>query len=404
MTFQKPWSKKHKAVTGGTPFSLSNSFVEPLTNAELIKLSLDRGDDDIVEAFHHHSLVYTDNGGSYDLREAIAQLYGDGPDAEKSDADRAGSENNGAENIGAENIVVFSGGQVALQTAAIALLDKDSHSIVFTPGYQSVLQAPVHAGSQVTEIPLYPEDNWQIDPKTVEAAIRTNTKYMVINEPYNPAGTLMSPKLQKQLKDIAEKNEMYLLSDEVYRLLEHDRNDRLPAMAELYSKGISVGTLSKPWGGCGITIGWLALQDLALKQKLIDTQYFGTACPSRASEIQAIMTLRASDIIVEQKLKTIKQNLVLLDQFFEDYCDLFEWVRPNAGAIGFVKFKGPLTADELGQQLAESGISIKPAYVFTGDNTSYVDYFRIGFGEVVMPKALKALIDFVEVNKHKWWG
>ena len=131
MTFQQPWSKRHKAITGDTLFSLSNSFVEPLTNAELIKHSLDRGDDEIVEAFHQHSLVYTANGGSPDLREVIANMYGD--------------------DISAENIVVFSGGQVALQTAAIALLDKDSHSIVFTPGYQSVIHAPVHAGSQVTE-------------------------------------------------------------------------------------------------------------------------------------------------------------------------------------------------------------------------------------------------------------
>lgn len=387
MTFQQPWSKRHKAVTGDTPFSLSNSFVEPLSNAELIKHSLARGDNELVEELHNHSLVYTPNGGSLDLREAIAKLYGDSLYAEK---------------ISAENIVVFSGGQVALQTAAIALLDKDSHSIVFTPGYQSVLQAPLHAGSQVTEIPLFPQDNWQIDPNKVEAAIQTNTQYMVINEPYNPAGTLMSRELQQQLKDIAEKNEMVLLSDEAYRLLEHDIKNRLPAMADLYPKGISACTLSKPWGGCGITIGWLALQDLALKQKLIDTQYFGTACAGRASEIQAIMTLRASDIILDQRLKIIKQNLVLLDQFFEDYSDLFEWVRPNAGAIGFVKFKGPLTADELGEQLAKSGISIKPAYVFTGDNTSYLDYFRIGFGEVVMPEALKALIDFVEGNKQAW--
>lgn len=382
MTLQRPWSKKHKAVTGGTPFSLSNSFVEPLSNAELIKLSLDRGDQEIVDAFHQHSLVYTENGGSLDLRESIAQLYGDG--------------------ITAENIVAFSGGQVALQTAATALLDKDCHSIVFTPGYQSVLQAPLHAGSQVTEIPLYPEDHWQIDPNAVAAAIQANTKYLVINEPYNPAGTLMSRQLQQQLTDIAEENDLYLLSDEVYRLLEHDKKDRLPTMADLYSKGLSVGTLSKPWGGCGITIGWLALQDLDLKQKLIDTQYFGTACPGRASEIQAIMTLRASDIIVEQKLKIIKQNLVLLDQFFEDYSDLFEWVRPNAGAIGFVKFKGPLNAEELGEQLAQSGISIKPAYVFTGDNIHYVDYFRIGFGEIIMPKALEALIGFVEIHKQAW--
>jgi len=382
VTYQEPWSKKHKAVTGGTPFNLSNSFAEPLSHEELVRLSIERGDLEIVADFHKHSLVYTPNGGSLDLREEIAKFYGD--------------------DITAENILVFAGGQAALQTAALALLDSDSHSIVFTPGYQSVLQAPVHAGSQVTKIPLRPQDNWQIDPEAVEAAIRPNTRYMVINEPYNPAGTLMSHQLQRQLKDIAEKHGMYLLSDEAYRLLEHDAKDRLPPMADIYARGLSACTLSKPWGGCGVTIGWLALQDMQLKQKLIDVQYFGTACPSRASEIQAIMTLRASDIILEKRLNIIRRNLVLLDQFIEDYGDLFEWVRPKAGAIAFVKFKGPLKSDELGEQLAKSGISIKPAYVFTGDYTTHQDYFRIGYGEEIMPRALTALIEFVEENKQAW--
>ena len=382
MMFIEPWSKRHKKITGRAAFSLSNSFVEPLTNRELISLSLARGDQKIVDEFHQHSLVYTPNGGSLDLRQEIARLYG--------------------ANICAENILVFSGGQIALQTAATAIVDKNSHTIVFSPGYQSVQQAPVQAGSQVTTIQLYAEDNWQIDPKMVEAAIQENTRYMVINEPYNPAGTLMKLKVQQKLRAIADKNAIYILADEVYRLLEHDANDRLPAMAECYKKGLSVCTLSKPWGGCGVTIGWIALQDMDLKQKLIDVQYFGSTCPSRASEIQAIMTLRASDIILQEKLSIIHHNLSLLDQFFADYADLFEWVRPNAGAIAFVKFKGPLTSDELGIQLAESGISIKPAYVFMTDVKGYEDYFRIGYGERNMPKALSALIEFVDSHRSQW--
>ena len=382
MMFIEPWSKRHKKITGRAAFSLSNSFVEPLTNRELISLSLARGDQKIVDEFHEHSLVYTPNGGSLDLRQEIARLYG--------------------ANICAENILVFSGGQIALQTAATAIVDKNSHTIVFSPGYQSVQQAPVQAGSQVTTIQLYAEDNWQIDPKMVEAAIQENTRYMVINEPYNPAGTLMKLKVQQKLRAIADKNAIYILADEVYRLLEHDANDRLPAMAECYKKGLSVCTLSKPWGGCGVTIGWIALQDMDLKQKLIDVQYFGSTCPSRASEIQAIMTLRASDIILQEKLSIIHHNLSLLDQFFADYADLFEWVRPNAGAIAFVKFKGPLTSDELGIQLAESGISIKPAYVFMTDVKGYEDYFRIGYGERNMPKALSALIEFVDSHRSQW--
>jgi hypothetical protein len=41
---------------------------------------------------------------------------------------------------------------------------------------------------------------------------------------------------------------------------------------------------------------------------------------------------------------------------------LFEWVRPKAGAVAFIKFKGPLTSEQLGEALAAEGVSIKPAY------------------------------------------
>ena len=54
----------------------------------------------------------------------------------------------------------------------------------------------MHAGGEVTQIQLKAENNWQIDVQEVQGAIRDNTRFMIINQPYNPAGTLMSPELQ----------------------------------------------------------------------------------------------------------------------------------------------------------------------------------------------------------------
>jgi len=382
MTYNEPWSKKHKKVTGGLKYSFSNSFSEPLTSEELTNYSLTRGDEELVKEYYKHSLSYTPNGGSLDLRKEVAKLYGP--------------------QIEADNILIFAGGQVALQTAAYAVLNKDSHSIVFTPGYQSVVQAPEHALSDTTRIKLYAKNQWQIDLKEVAQAIRSNTRYIALNEPYNPAGTVMKPDVQKALVAIARKHNITLLCDEAYRLLEHNEYDRLPAMADVYEKGLSACTMSKPWGACGLTIGWLALQDLDLKQKLVDIQYFGTACPSRASEIQAIMTLRSSDTILQRNLAIVHKNLPLLDQFMDKYDDYFEWVRPTAASVAFVRFKGPLSSNELGEQLAKDGISIKPTYCFTDDVDEYSDYFRIGFGEEAMPARLDALINFVEKHKANW--
>lgn len=386
MPLPEPWSNKHKRVTragsGGLPFNLSSSFAQPLTHPELVALALERGDGALVDAYNSHGLAYTPNGGSLDLREEIANLYGP--------------------KIRAENIVVFTGAQVALPTAAHALTNGHTHSIVFDPAYQSTQEAPYHAGGSVTKLTLSAANNWQIDLDEVRAAIRANTVYMVINEPYNPGGTLMSREHQAELVALAEEHGIYILSDEVYRLLEHDPNDRLPAMADAYQRGLSCVTLSKPWGACGVTIGWLAFQEPSIRQRLLDVQYFGTACPSRASEIQALMVLRASDALLSKNMRIIRRNFALLEAFMRRNSDLFEWVRPKAGAIAFIRFKGPLTSNEFGEALAAAGIGIKPAYCFTDVVTRDKDFFRVGYGEERMPKALEALSAFVAARRAEW--
>lgn len=169
-------------------FSLSNSYAQPLTHRELVELTLARGDTDLLAAYDDHPLGYTANGGSLDLRSEIAALYGP--------------------QIGADNILVFPGAQAALPTVAHALTNGHSHSIVFDPAYQSTQDAPVHAGSQVTRITLRAEDGWQIDPDEVKAAIRESTRLILVNQPHNPSGTLMSQKRWQALVDIAEEHGM----------------------------------------------------------------------------------------------------------------------------------------------------------------------------------------------------
>jgi len=377
---------------------------------ELIDWSLERGDDALVDDYQrNHSLEYTPNGGSRDLRECIAAtLYAGDNDT-----------------ITADHILVFPGAQVALQTAMRAIFggtttdNNDVHAITFAPGYQSVVMGPALAGAATTRVTQLERSaahgDWQIDLDAVAAVLNENNTASnssntctVLNEPYNPAGTVMARATQAELIALAQTKNSYILCDEVYRFLEHHPStDRLPAMAEAYDHGISVATLSKAWGGCGICIGWVATQDVQLLERMADLQYFGTACPSRASELQALMVLRAHERIVERNMDIIRANLALLTQFMADYEEFFHWIPPTAGAIAALRFQGPLSSRELGDALAANGIGIKPAYCFQNvDDSDTIDpdkdYFRVGFGEANIPSALEAFRRFVEENKVEW--
>jgi len=133
-----------------------------------------------------------------------------------------------------------------------------------------------------------------------------------------------------------------------------------------------------------------------------DVMYFGCACPSRASELQALMVLKESDRILQRNIDIIRTNVKKLAGLISRHHKWFRWVRPTAGAIAFIKFLGPLTSAELGSLLAAEGIGIKPAYCFSQTVTPDVDFFRVGFGEKCAALALDALESFVCRHEAEW--
>jgi len=357
------------------------SSAEPLQHKELMAAAERRGDHDLIEAFHNHSLGYAESGGSEDLRREIAQLYG--------------------ANISADNIVVFPGAQTGMTLTAQALLHGGDHSIVVTPSYQSIEEGAKLAGSEVTRVALSPDDGWQLDLAAVAAAIKANTRYIAFNDPHNPSGALMSLATKQALIALADEHDLLIFSDEVYRLLELDPAERTPSMVELSMKAMALGTLSKPWGAGGTGIGWVVCQDSAICDKLRRAQHIYAVCFSRAGEIQAMMAIRSRNEIITRNMNIIRHNLDLLDRYFADNADLFEWVRPKAGGTGFVKFKGPLTANELAARSLERGILVFPPSIFDCEE-ALGQYFRIGFSRSTMPAALQAFKLLIDEQRVAW--
>ncbi|MDA9770798.1 pyridoxal phosphate-dependent aminotransferase [Emcibacteraceae bacterium] len=357
------------------------SSAEPLTHKELIKWTRENGDDALINLFNDHSLGYADNGGSQDVREEIATLYDD--------------------SISADNVVIFPGAQTAMTITTLAMIHNGDHAVIITPSYQSLEEGVKYAGGTVTRVGLTPENNWQIDVDAVRNAIQDNTKYLIFNDPHNPSGSLLKENIKKELVSIAEEKDILILSDEVYRLLEINPDDRSNSIAEMTQNGIALGTMAKPWGAGGACIGWAVCQDKTIIEKIRKAQHLFAVCVSRAGEIQARMVVRASNQIIERNINIIKDNLKLLDVFFDENSDLFEWMKPEAGGTGFVKFKGPITSDELAKELLEEGILVFPSYIFDCED-NLKQYFRIGFSRKTMPAALDAFKEFVDERRAQW--
>ena len=128
---------------------------------------------------------------------------------------------------------------------------------------------------------------------------------------------------------IAEEAGAHLLVDEVYRFLEFDEADRLPAGADALPSGISLGVMSKSFAMAGLRIGWLATRDRELLERCAAFKDYTTICSSAPSEILALIGLRARDAVLERSRGIVAANLALLDALLRGLADRFTWVRPR---------------------------------------------------------------------------
>jgi aspartate/methionine/tyrosine aminotransferase len=288
---------------------------------------------------------------------------------------------------------VFSGAEEAIFAAANVLLGPGDHAIVVWPSYQSLHEIARAAGADVTLHELRAADGWAIDLDLLRRQLTPRTKLIVVNVPHNPTGALPDVATYRAVVDIAADAGATLLSDEVYRFLEFDPLDRLPAGADVGPHGVSVGVMSKSFALAGLRIGWLATRDVRLLDAAARFKDYTTICASAPAEILSLVALRARDAVLARSRSIVAANLALLDGFFARRPEQFGWVRPRGGSIGFPELRADVPIDRFTEDLvAAEGVLLAPGSIFGHPG----NHFRLGFGRTDLPAALAGLEVFAD--------
>ena len=221
-----------------TRYMLSSSDCESRTIGELLALEPDA----------HARLLdqrcgYTESLGAPELRTAITTLY---------------------DTAARDDVVVASCAEEGIFLVYHALLGPGDHAIVETPCYESALQLARSTGAEISEWRRSYSDGWAHDLDALRRLLRPRTRVLYLNQPHNPTGTLMDATMFTEVVELARGHGLVLFSDEVYRELEHDPADRLPAACDVYERGVSLGSISKSYGLPGLRLGWLASRERSL--------------------------------------------------------------------------------------------------------------------------------------------
>jgi len=301
-------------------------------------------------------LMYGDHLGRPGLRVAVAA---DGP------------------GLSPDDVLITPGAAAALFIVATSLLRPGDHIVVARPNYATNLETPRALGADISYLDLRFDDGWAVDADRIGALLTSRTKLVSLTNPHNPTGAVIPEATIRSIVDLVEAHPAArLLIDETYREMTFGRPQ--PPAATLSERAIGVSSLSKADGLPGIRIGWLVTRDrelaatfLAAKEQiLITNSVVDEAIAEVAMARRAERLPRIRDGI-DAALGTVRS-------WFADQ-DVFEWVEPRGGVVGFPRFRPDLDVDvdAFYRILLEShGTVVGPGHWFDQSRR----HFRLGFG------------------------
>lgn len=315
-------------------------------------------------------LGYTEYAGAPALRAELAKHY---------------------TSIDADHIIVHTGAQEAIFSFVNTMLAAGDHAIVHMPGYQSHYSVAQTLGIDVSPWRAHEASGWSLDPDELETLLRPQTKALLVCLPHNPTGYLPSAEWFAKVVEFARRHGLLLFCDEVYRGLELDSADRLPAVCDAYERGVSLSALSKSHGLAGLRLGWIATRDADVLERMSTFKDYLTISNSAPSEYLAAIAVRHTDALIERATSITRANLAVLDEFFAGYPETFEWRRPKAGTIGFPRLKQHRADAFCLELLEKTGVLLLPSTLVDYGNS----HVRIGFGRRNMTQILPIFDDYL---------
>ncbi|MHB8612081.1 MAG: pyridoxal phosphate-dependent aminotransferase [Candidatus Dormibacteraceae bacterium] len=226
---------------------------------------------------------YTPTPGIPELREAIAKKLKD---------------DNGLEYRGTQ-VVVSNGAKQSIYNALMVLLDPGDEVVIPTPAWVSYPEMVRLADGVPVMVDTQP-NQYRLDAKVLEAAITPRTKVILLNNPSNPTGVVYTDAELRMVAELAVKNDLYVVSDEIYEKLTYGAEFISIASLghEILDRTITVNGFSKAYAMTGWRMGYAAAS-LQIADAMSSFQSQCTSGASSISQKAALAALRGDQAPVE---------------------------------------------------------------------------------------------------------
>ena len=209
-----------------------------------------------IRKFNERTLEYDASPGNPKMIEAIRNYYAElGVELENND------------------ILVTTGGSEALLLTCLSILDPYTEVIIPEPYYPNYTTFVHAAGGVIRALPTNPWEGYRYAVRErIESLITKNTRAIMITNPGNPTGVVLSQEEMRMIADIAKERNLFLICDEVYREFCYDDKFGVPTMAhfrDIDENLVIIDSVSKRFSACGARVGCVVTRNKELQAALL---------------------------------------------------------------------------------------------------------------------------------------
>lgn len=183
-------------------------------------------------------------------------------------------------------IIVTPGAKMAIFLVLSSILNPGDEVMIFEPAWVTYRQGVEWNGGKVTGVPLSREDHFHITREKLEHAYSPATKAMIVTNPCNPTGRVLTEEEVQTIADFVEKHHILVIADEIYERLVYDgrRHISLGTIDKIKDYVITVNGCSKSFAMPGWRVGYIAAHPELIRQVLKLVQNTFTCIPGFVSQ------------------------------------------------------------------------------------------------------------------------
>lgn len=316
----------------------------------------------VNQTMQEDDLGYTQFAGVPELREAIAQ-------------DVCGSDGR------MENVCLTVGTTEAFYAACTTLLKPGDEVLIPDPGFISYTAVSKILGAKPVPYPVLAQNGFSLHPDAIESRITEKTRVLVINSPNNPTGQIIPQGDLDRLKQLAEKHNFYILSEEVYNTIHYDTP--APSAWGDSDRVFVINGISKMYSMTGWRLGWI-VGDAKLMKDIITSHHYMVACaPAIAQRILLRLyrdNKRIGNRIQQFVVSQYQRRRTLLLESVENQLG-WEYVPPDGAFYLMLKIPESINPDHNSETFARALADSKDVITIPGNafGREGEGYLRLSF-------------------------